>query len=45
MSPQELASHVAREATDAVATRTLPALPYAALIVSSVVLGFEVFRG
>ena len=42
MTPQELASHVAREATEVVASSR--ALPYAALIVSSVVLGFEVFR-
>ncbi|MFO1397058.1 MAG: hypothetical protein U1F48_08345 [Burkholderiales bacterium] len=42
MNAQELASHVAREATGVVAGSR--ALPYAALIVSSVVLGFEVFR-
>jgi len=42
MNAQELASHVAREATEVVASSR--ALPYAALIVSSVVLGFEVFR-
>jgi len=42
MNAQELASHVAREAAEVVASS--PRLPYAALIVSSVVLGFEVFR-
>jgi hypothetical protein len=42
MTPAEMASHVAREAAEVVASsRTLP---YAALLVSSVVLGFEVFR-
>ncbi|MFO1324853.1 MAG: hypothetical protein U1F15_12425 [Burkholderiales bacterium] len=46
MSPQELASRVARDASDVVAAaRPFPRLAYAALIVSSVVLGFEVFRG
>jgi hypothetical protein len=42
VKPREFASHVAREAAEAVASS--PRLPYAALIVSSVVLGFEVFR-
>jgi hypothetical protein len=43
MSPQELASNIAREAAEVVASSR--GLPYAALLVSSVVLGFEVFRG
>ena len=42
MKPRELVSHAAREAAGIVASS--PRLPYAALLVSSVVLGFEVFR-
>ena len=42
MKPREFASHVARDAVEIVASS--PRLPYAALVVSSVVLGFEVFR-
>jgi len=42
MKPREFVSHAAREAAEVVASS--PRLPYAALLVSSVVLGFEVFR-
>ena len=40
MSMREDAAHIAREAAEVVACR----LPYAALLVSSVVLGYELFR-
>jgi hypothetical protein len=43
MSDHDVTSHCAREAVEVMATGH--GLPYAALLVSSVVLGFQVFRG
>jgi len=43
MSDHEARHRAAREAVEALAGNR--ALPYAALLVSSVVLGFELFRG
>ncbi|MFO1317061.1 MAG: hypothetical protein U1F58_15815 [Burkholderiales bacterium] len=43
MSDREAKHRTAREAVEAMAGGR--ALPYAALLVSSVVLGFELFRG
>lgn len=42
MSMRDDAAHIVREATEVVATNCRG--PYAALILSSVVLGFELFR-
>lgn len=43
MKKDDKSLHTAREAAEAIAVGR--ALPYAALVVSSVVLGFEIFRG
>ena len=43
MTEKEGKRRTAREAAEAMAGS--PALPYAALLVSSVVMGFELFRG
>ena len=43
MSMRDDVEHCAREAVEVIATGAT--LPYAALVVSSVVLGFELFRG